>query len=445
MGKAGRRFVTGAIFLILVAFSALIAATPAVAVYAPRVDVLPVDGVITSATADYIAWGIATAQSDGAVCLVILLNTPGGMLEATWEIVRDIANAPLPVVVYVYPRGGRAASAGVYITYAAHIAAMAPETRLGAATPVTMDESGLPVEVPEELQRKLEEDALAGLRALAQERGRNVEWAERAVREAASATAAEALDLGVVDIVAADVDDLLRQIDGRSVRLASGTWVTLDTRGALPVELEMPWNMVLLSILSIPTVAYLLLIAGLVGLWVEFSHPGISIPGVLGGVSLLLGLYGLSILPVNWAGILLLVLGFVLFAVDLYTPPHFVLTIGGIAAVVCGSLLLFSSPEPYLRVEPWVIVLVVLAVLAVMIPILIAAIRGQRRPIVAGGEAIVGQVGVARERLAPEGLVFVDGALWRARAVDGPIAEGEQVRVTAVEGLLLHVQRRPAE
>jgi membrane-bound serine protease (ClpP class) len=427
--------------LFLGAFFSLAPVRPAQAQEARHVDVLTVDDAITPVVADYLAWGIAAAREDGAAAAIVLLNTPGGMLDSTWEIVGTILNAEVPVVVYVYPRGARAASAGVYITYAAHVAAMAPNTRIGAATPVAFEESGLPVQLPDEMQRKLEEDALAGLRASAQERGRNMDWAERAVREGVSATDSEAKELGVVEIVATDLDDLLRQLDGRTVKMASGQSVQLQTAGAVRRDLDMPLGSRVLAILTVPTVAYILFIAGLVGLWVEFSHPGVSIPGVLGGVSLLLSLYGLSILPVNWVGVLLIVLAFVLFAFDLFAPSHFVLTTGGIAALVAGSLLLFNSPEPALRVEPWVIALVAVVAGVGVVLILVAVIRGQHRPVVSGSEAIVGLAGVVRRKLDPEGLVFADGALWRARAENGPVAEGEQVQVVAVEGLVLRVRR----
>ncbi len=439
-----RKVIRQIIALSLLLGSALLAMpAPLAAAAGAHVDVLTVAETITPVTADYIAWGVGEAQGDGAAALVILLDTPGGLLDSTWKIVGTILNAEVPVIVYVYPHGARAASAGLYIAYAAHVAAMALGTRIGAATPVAFEESGMPVEIPDEMQRKLEEDALAGLRASAQQRGRNIEWAERAVREGVSATADEAVTMGVVDLLAADLDDLLQRVDGWTVQVTPGQSVQLNTAGAARRDLQMPLGLRLLSILTIPTVAYILFIGGLVGLWVEFSHPGVSIPGVLGVVSLLLGLYGLSILPVNWAGIVLVVLAFGFFVAEIYSPSYFILTTGGIVALVAGSLLLFSSPDPSLRVDPWVIVLVAGVVAVAVVLILIAVIRGQRRPVVSGAESLVGIRGVARQPLDPAGLVFADGALWRAQVVDGPIAEGEEVEVVAVEGLLLHV-RRPA-
>ncbi|MGB9722415.1 MAG: NfeD family protein [Chloroflexia bacterium] len=434
---------SGLFVVFFLAFLILAVPVPALA-QGRHVDVLTVDGVINPVTAGYISWGIRTAQEDGAVCVIIRLDTPGGLMDSTNQIVQAIMNAEVPVVVYVFPRGARAASAGVYITYASHVAAMAPGTRIGAATPISINEQGEPEQVPEELQSKIEQDALAGLRASAQERGRNIEWAEKAVKEAASATASEALELGVVEIVAGNLQDLLSQLDGRQVALASGERVTLHTAGASVSELPMSFITRFLLVITDPTIAYLLLSLGLLGLWIEFSNPGVSLPGVLGGVCILLSLYALGTLPVNWAGVLLIVLGFIFFAFDIFATSHLVLTTGGIVALVAGSLLLFHSAEPYLRVEPWAIALVAGLVLLVVILILYAAVRGQRRPVVSGPEALVGMIGIARENLAPEGMIFVDGALWRARSEEGPIQAGESVEVISLEGLLLHV-RRPRE
>ncbi|MGC8873980.1 MAG: NfeD family protein [Chloroflexia bacterium] len=407
-----------------------------------EVLVLTLDGVINPVTASYLARGIATAEAEGAQALIVQLDTPGGLMDSTEAMVRAIANARVPVVVYVAPRGARAASAGVYITYAAHVAAMAPDTRIGAATPVAFGEEGQPVELPNEMQRKIEEDALAALRSLAQERGRNLEWAEHAVREAASATAREALDQHIVEIVAEDLSDLLSQLDGRSVRLASGRVVLLETARAPVRFLPMGALERLLLAITNPTVAYLLLSIGLLGLWVEFSQPGVSLPGVLGGVCVLLGLYALGTLPVNWAAVFLMLLAFIFFAFDIFASTHGVLTIGGMVAFVAGSLLLFQSPEPQLRVELWAIALVAGIILAVVVLIVQAAVRGHRRPVVSGPEALIGMVGEARQDLDPEGLVFVDGALWRARSVSGRIEAGRPVEVVRIEGLLLHVKAR---
>lgn len=409
-----------------------------------HVDVIAVDGIISPVSARYIAWGIQKAQTDGANCLILVLDTPGGLSASTEEIVRDILNADIPVIVYVYPRGARAASAGVYITYASHVAAMAPNTHLGAATPVAIGEGGEAIEVPDEMQRKLEEDALAGLRASAQERGRNADWGERAIREGASATANEALELNVVEILANDLDDLLRQLDGRVVQLACGREVTLQTAGSAVQNRPMSLLSRFLMIITEPTVAYLLLGAGMLGLWVEISNPGIQLPGVLGGVCIILGLYALGTLAVNWAGVILIVFSFILFTVDIFAPTHFVLTTGGIVAFVVGSLLLFSSSAPDLRIEVWAIVVMAAVLALVAILGLVLAILRRRRGAFSGQEALVGMVGVVRQRLDPAGQVFVDGALWRAQCDQGPLEVDTPVEIVAVDGLLLHVRRRPS-
>ncbi len=435
-----RRRLVRVVFFLVFLFLGL-GAPATVLAQGTHVDVLTVDGVINPVMAGYISWGIRTAQEDGAACVILRLDTPGGLMDSTNQIVQAILNADVPVIVYVFPRGARAASAGVYITYASHVAAMAPGTRIGAATPISINEQGEPEEIPEELQSKIEQDALAGLRASAQERGRNLEWAEKAVKEGASATASEALELGVVEIVANNLGDLLTQLDGRTVVLASGEKVTLRTAGASVSELPMSFITRFLLVITDPTIAYLLLSLGLLGLWIEFSNPGVSLPGVLGGVCILLSLYALGTLPVNWAGVLLIVLAFIFFAFDIFMTSHLVLTTGGIVAFIAGSLLLFHSTEPYLRVEPWAIALVAGLVLLMVILILYAVIRGQRRPVVSGPEVLIGMIGTVRQDLAPEGMIFVDGALWRARSEEGPIPAGEPVEVVSIEGLLLHVRR----
>jgi membrane-bound serine protease (ClpP class) len=407
-----------------------------------HVDVITVEGIISPVASRYIDWGIQTATTDGANCLILMLDTPGGLSSSTEEIVRAILNADVPVIVYVSPRGARAASAGVYITYASHVAAMAPNTHLGAATPVAIGESGQAIDLPDEMQRKVEEDALAGLRASAQERGRNAEWGEKAIREGASVTANEALDLNVVEILANDLEDLLRQLDGRVIHLASGRVVTLETAGAAVQDRPMSLLSRFLMIITDPTVAYLLLGAGLLGLWVEISHPGISLPGVLGGVCIILGLYALGTLAVNWAGVLLIIFAFVLFTFDLFTPTHFVLTTGGVVAFVVGSLLLFSSSAPNLRVEIWAIAIMGGIMVLVVVLGLSLAIMRRRRGAFSGQEALIGMTGVVRQRLDPTGQVFVDGALWRAQCEEGPVEVNTPVEIVAVDGLLLHVRRK---
>lgn len=443
MDTQGRKLRWRQIAVAIMLLVGLLAVRPAQA-QGTLVDVLTIDAqVINPVVAGYVARGIRTAERDGAVCLVVQLDTPGGLSSSTEEIVRSILNAEVPVVIYVAPRGARAASAGVYITYASHVAAMAPATHIGAATPVAVGEGGETVELSEEMQRKIEEDALAQLRASAQERGRNLEWAELAVREAASATAQEALELNVVEIVAQDLDDLLQQLDGRVVSLA-GRSVRLNTAGAAVRRLDMNRLEEFLLVITNPTVAYLLLSLGSLGLWIELSNPGIQFAGVLGGVSILVALYALGTLPVNWAGVLLILLAFVLFAFDIFAATHLVLTTGGVVAFVMGSLLLFHSPDPYLRIPPWLIAFIAGLIAAIVAVIVSAVVRGQRRPVVSGRESLVGAVGRVRRPLDPVGYVFAEGALWQAWS-EQPIAAGEEVEVVAVEGLRLRVRPRRGE
>lgn len=408
-----------------------------------HVDVLTVDGaVINPVVSGYIARGIRQAEQGGAECLILELDTPGGLMDSTEQIIRDISNAGVPVVVYVAPWSARAASAGVYITYASHVAAMAPATHIGAATPVAMGSEGEMVDMPDEMQRKVEEDALGNLRAMAKLRGRNWEWAEKAVTEGDVLDDEEALAQQVVEIRAVDLADLLQQLDGRTVTLASGQSVTLRTAGAEVRRLPMSGLERFFQVITNPTVAYLLLSLGMLGLWIEFSQPGVQLPGVLGAVCILLALYSLGTLPVNWAGAFLILFAFILFAFDLFAASHLVLTTGGVVAFVTGSLLLFHSPDPYLRVPPLAIGLVAGSIAVLVVLIMGAVVRGQRRPVVSGTATLIGMTAKVRRPLEPTGMVFVDGALWQARADGGQIGVGEEVEVVGIEGLCLHVRRR---
>lgn len=331
---------------------------------APSVVVVPLTGAITPPTARFVTSAIAEAERAGAAAVVIELDTPGGLLSSTDEIIRAILASDVPVVVWVGPDGARAASAGVFITYAAQVAAMAPSTRIGSASPVS-----LTGEMDETMRRKVTNDAVSQIRTLADLRGRDATWAEAAVRDAANVTAAEALRLGVVDLLASDVPTLLTDIDGRTVSTASGP-VTLATSGAETIGSEMGWLDQLLAVLADPTIAYILLSLGGLGLFLELSNPGVTFPGVFGGISLLLGLYGLGTLPVNWAGVGLIAFSFLLFVVDLFVPSLGTLTIGGLVSFVLGSyLLLGSNAPPGLAIAPaaiWTLALLLVAVFALV-------------------------------------------------------------------------------
>lgn len=411
----------------------------AVAQEARHVDVLQIEGAVTPIMISYIERGIRTAEADGAEALIIELNTPGGQIDLMNKIVQSILDADVPVVVYVYPRGAYAASAGTLITLAGHVAAMAPDTTIGAASPVSSEGEDL----SETMETKVKEDLKAQARTLTARRGEQaVAWAESAIEEAKAATAQEALDLGVIDFVAAGPDDLLGQMDGFEVTV-DGREVVLHTAGGQIDELPMTAVEQLLHTVTNPTIAFILLTIGLNAILYELSSPGGYAAGIVGVICLLLAFYSLGVLPVNYTGLIFIALAFVLFVVDVKAPTHGVLTAGGIGSLIAGALLLFNSP--LYRVS--VIVVVMVAVITGLFFALAIAkvVRAQTWPVVTGREGLIGGVGEARTPLEPAGSVFVRGELWQATAVNGPIAKGEQVEVVAVEGLRLIVKRAPKE
>ena len=405
-----------------------------------RVYLLEVDGPITPVMADYVARGIDEAARNGAEAVVIRLDTPGGLSSAMDDIVQDILQSPVPVIVYVAPEGARAASAGVLITYAAHIAAMAPATNIGSASPVLIGQDGQPTETDDTMQRKVVNDAVAKIRSLAERHGRNADWAEQAVREAVNITAEQAAALGVVDLVAPSLDALLDAVDGRTVTTSAGE-VTLRTRDAEVVTVGMTTLERFFQMLSDPNIAYILLSLGMLGLFFELANPGSILPGVLGGILLLLGLYALGTLDVNWTGVLLMGFAFLLFLIDLYVPTHGVLTLGGIISFALGSLLLLQSPaNPAFQLSRAVIIAVTGTVAAGFLVLVYLVARAHARRPATGKEALIGARAIVRRALEPEGMVFVEGELWRARSLSGPIPAGQTVRVVGLEGLVLLVE-----
>ncbi len=423
------------------ALALLIAAVPgktAPPEKAPVYDVISVQAPITPATYKYISRALGEAAGGGASGLIILLDTPGGLDLAMRDIVKEILNAPLPIFVYVYPPGARAASAGVMITMAAHVAAMAPGTNIGAAHPVAIG-SG---KMDETMSKKVENDAVAYVKGIAQRRGRNQEWAENAVRKSESITAEEALKLHVIDYVAVDLPDLLRQASGREIVLPSGT-VVLNTEGAQLREKTMGLREKVLTALSDPNIAYLLLMIGLAGLYFEFSHPGAVLPGVVGGISLILAFFALQTLPVNFAGVLLILFGIVLFIAEIKIVSHGLLTVAGIVSLVLGSLFLFESPIPALRVSFQVLIPTVVIASLFFVAVIGLAVRAQMRKPRTGTEGKVGEEGVALTAVHGEGRVFVRGEYWSATS-ETPIEEGDPVRVKGVRGLILEVEKRGA-
>jgi len=411
--------------------------TPAGWANPEEVYVARVEGIIAPSLGDFFVSAIRKAEDGAAHAIVFELDTPGGLDTSMRVIIKEILRSPVPVIIYVSPSGARAASAGAFITIAAHVAAMAPGTNIGAAHPVQMGGG----EADEEMTRKIENDAAAYIRGLAERRGRNAIWAEDAVRKSVSATATEALRLKVIDVVAENRADLLAKIDGRTVETGAGK-ITLKTKTAKIVEVEMGLRDKVLSVISNPTIAYILLILGMAGLYFELSTPGAILPGVLGGICLILAFYAFQTLPINYAGLLLIILGVILFIAEVMVVSHGILTIGGIAAMILGSLMLIDSPAPFLQISLSAILGVTAATTAFFVFAIGAVFRAHRRQPATGREGLVGQAGVARTRLNPDGLIFIRGEIWNATCAEGA-EPGEQVQVTSVAGLKLKVKKLP--
>jgi membrane-bound serine protease (ClpP class) len=399
---------------------------------------MELEGAITPVTVRLVSVAVDKAQAEHAQALVLLLDTPGGLERSMRSICQTILNSEVPVIVYVAPTGARAASAGVFITMAAHVAAMAPATNIGAAHPVTVGGGT----GDKEMMKKVENDAAAFVRSIATERGRNVEWAEKAVRSSVSATEREAVKLKIVDLVADSVPDLLAKVDGRTVKTAKGS-VTLHTKDAPVKKIDVRFRDRFLALISDPNVAYILMMAGMLGLFFELSNPGAILPGVIGGISLILAFFAFQSLPINWAGLLLILFGVVLLIAEIKVVSHGVLTVGGVVAMLLGSMMLFDAPEAAgaLRLSWWVIVPAVGSTAALVVFALSFGVRALYRTPSTGAPGMVGQMAVVRVPLAPEGQVAVQGELWHAVAQDGPIAAGEPVTIVGVDGLTLTVAK----
>jgi len=403
----------------------------------PVFHVMNLEGVITAPSAKYVAERLEDAKQAGAEGLIILMDTPGGLDTAMRDITKSILNAPLPVIVYVYPSGARAASAGVIIAQAAHIAAMAPGTNIGAAHPVAIGIGGT-AELDKNMSKKVENDAAAYARSIAKIRGRSEEWVEKAVRKSESITADEALKLKVIDIVAPDLDKLLAAIDQKEVTVAGKTR-KLSTVNAVTDNKKMSTRQGILSAISDPNIAYLLLLIGLAGLYFEFSTPGAILPGVIGGISLLLAFFGLSTLPVNYTGILLIVFSIILFIAEIKIMSHGMLTVGGVISLALGSFLLFETPEPALRLSFQVLIPAVLVASGFFIVVIWLAVKAQMRKHYSGTESMIEGQGEASTDIDGEGKVFFQGEYWTGQS-DQFIPRGAKVKIKEVSGLKLTVE-----
>ncbi len=421
--------------LMLLAGSAMVAAQDT-----PRhVTLLHVDGAITPVMATYIGRGVERAGDRGDAAVILRMDTPGGLSSSTDEIINDILSSSIPVIVYVAPEGARAASAGVYISYAAHIAAMAPVTNIGSATPIQLGESGDGEETA--LDRKIVNDAVARIRELAILRGRNADWAEQAVREAANIGAQEAVDMNVVNFIATDVDDLLAQADGMTVTVHGGVETTLQTAGASVTEQDMSFIERVLQVIVDPNIAFIFMSLGILGLIFELANPGSIFPGVVGAIMLVTGLYALGTLNANWTGFILIAFAFLLFVVEVFVVSSGLLTAGGVIAFLFGSLLLSNTRNDDVLQISRVLIYTVTALLGLFFFLIVwAAAKSRNRPVATGEGALIGKIAEARTDLNPTGMVYVEGELWKAVLERGQLEKGSRVRVTGVEDMKLYVQ-----
>ncbi len=430
------RLTIAAVFIVLGVVGFACGGRPGAA--ADAVHVLTTDSVVGPVMERYLDRGIDAAEDEDAAAVVIRLDTPGGLISSMNDIVKRILSAEVPVIVYVYPPGGKAASAGTFITMAGHVAAMAPTTTIGAATPV--GSGGEEIQGP--LGDKVTNDAAAQIRALAELRGRNADWAESAVRDAVSDNASDALEQNVVDLVPDNLDDLLDSVDGREVELDSGRQVTLQTADAEQVFNNMSFTERFLDLIADPNIALLLLSLGSLAIFIEIVNPGVIFPGVFGVIALILGFFSLSVIPFNEAGVALIVFAFVLFGLEIFVPSGGILGGGGVVALILGGLLLTSGNPPEFQVSRWLLIGLAAAMGAMVVFVLVNIVRIRRMPAQVGIETAIGRSAVVRSPLDPTGFVFFDGEMWSAESEEGAIQPGEHIVITEVHGLRLKVRKQ---
>lgn len=399
------------------------------------VNVLTAEGTVNPVMASYIDRGIDAAEDADATAVVVRLDTPGGLDTSMRDIVKRFNEAEVPIIVYVSPPGARAASAGTFITMAAHVAAMAPNTTIGAAHPVGAGGE----DIEGTLGDKVTNEAAEYIRGIAQLRGRNADWAEDAVRRSIAANENEALEENVIDIVADNLDDLLEQADGLTVRPATGE-TAVRTAGVPVIFNDMTLIERFLSIISDPNIAFILLSLGMLGVFFELLNPGALFPGVLGAIALLLGFFSLGTLPVNWAGVFLIVLAFVLFVAEIAVAGFGILGVGGVISLILGGLLLTSTSNPEFQVSRWLIFAMAAVIGLFFLTTIGALVRARRQPVALGPQTLVGRQAVARSPLDPSGIVFLEGERWTAVSVGGRVEEGETVEVVGMEGIRLRVR-----
>ncbi len=407
-----------------------------------RIVVVEISGAINPVVAEFVSTEIRDANAAGDVLIVIRMDTPGGLDTSMRQIIKAIQSSKIPVATFVAPSGSRAASAGTFITIASHIAAMAPGTNIGAAHPVNLmggGEEGQQDE-PSPMEEKILNDASAYIRSLAEARGRNAYWAEQAVRKSVSISAVEAKKLAVIDLLANNVEALVLAVDGREVKMIDEAKVTLATKGKPIVYHKMSPRENILDTISDPNIAYILMMIGLVGLYFELSNPGLILPGILGGISMILALYAMQTLPINYAGVLLILLGGILFIAEVNTPTFGLLSAGGVISISLGSLMLIDTDDPAMQISRSVLYPTLAITVLLALGTLYLATKSAQLKAVSGAEGLLGEIGVAKETLDPEGNVYVHGEIWSA-VCDGTIEEGENVVVEEVDGLKLKVKK----